>query len=96
MKLFRRGPPDPKLKRAYDQAFQEEMRNIQKKQQEARMDAVRAKARAAASRESVSRGSRALGGFVAVGKALNNKLDKFDSDKFEKWVTGVGEKKKDK
>lgn len=37
---------------------------------------------------------RVLRGAITVGKALNKKLDNFDTEKFESFVTGVGEKRK--
>ena len=86
----------PELQKAYNQARQAEARRIERTRKEAQIKAIKARARADAARAATPTGKRIAGGLMTAGRAIGKRIDKFDSEKFESFVSGVSTSPKKK
>ena len=93
MRLFKRPKLSPKYQDIYDKAQAAELRSIRDAREKAEVKRIEVRARADAARAATPTSSRVLGGLLATGKALSKKLENYDPEKFEAYVTGKPKKK---
>ena len=74
-----RGNMTPELQKIYDKAYKGETVRRDKARNEAKMNAVKIRARADAARASTPKGRRVVGSIVTAAKAINTKLVGFGS-----------------
>lgn len=86
----------PELQKAYNAAYRAEIQRRDNARKEAQMTKIQEKAKRDAYIASTTRGKRVAGGLLEVGRKLGERVDKFDTEKFEAFVTGVGTSKKKK
>lgn len=94
MSFFKKKPLSPAMQNAYRKAYNQELASIKSKANQAAIAKVQARAKADAARASQSTGSRVLDGLVSAGRDMNKALKKMDTEKFERYITGVETEKK--
>lgn len=88
MGLFSRRPLTHEELKIYKQTRQAEIRKIENKRHEARVRAIKERARADAARAATPTSSKIVGGLISASKLVNERIKKFDEKKFEAYVTG--------